>query len=138
VHEDQDVLLLFSSINYIIWVICNMHHTILKNVFELRDHNICWVLIDRMNKIWRRRWNIANVRRKHFNWFNWRYVRRIWSVVSLFARSFDFCRSHLIVLTIVFIKCDVKTKKKLFFSKEKFFFLFTFDFWSNCFAFLIW
>jgi hypothetical protein len=26
VHKDQNALFLFSSINYIIWVICNMHH----------------------------------------------------------------------------------------------------------------
>ncbi len=122
VHENQNALFLFSSINYIIWVICNMHHTILKNVFELRNHSIRRVLIDRMNRIWRRRWNIANVRRKHFNWFNWRYVRRIWSVVFLSVTSFSFCRSHSIILTTASIKCDVKTKKKLFFSKEKFFF----------------
>jgi hypothetical protein len=104
-----------------------MHHTILKNVFELRDHSTRRVLIDRMNRIWRRRWNIANVRRKHLNWFNWRYVRRIWSVVFLFATSFSFCRNHSIVLTTALIRCDVKTKKKLFFSKEKFFFVYS---WS--------
>jgi NDP-sugar pyrophosphorylase family protein len=70
VHEDQDVLFFFSSINYIIWIICDMHHIVLKNAFELRNHSIRRVLIDRMNKIWKRRWNIANVKEKHFNWFN--------------------------------------------------------------------
>jgi NDP-sugar pyrophosphorylase family protein len=36
VHENQNALFLFSSINYIIWMICNMHHTILKNVLEFK------------------------------------------------------------------------------------------------------
>jgi hypothetical protein len=99
VHENQDALLLFSSINYIIWVICNMHHTILKNAFELRNHNIRRILIDRMNRIWRRRWNIASVRRKHFNWFNWSYAHRALIIVSLSAMRFDLCRSYLIALS---------------------------------------
>jgi hypothetical protein len=99
VHENQNALLLFSSINYIIWVICNMHHTILKNVFELKDCNIRRILIDRMNKIWKRRWNIANVKRKHFNWFNWNYAYRAWIIVFLSATMFDFCWNYLIALS---------------------------------------
>jgi hypothetical protein len=67
VHENQNVLFFFSSINYIIWVVCDMHHIVLKNAFELRDHSIRRVLIDRMNKIWKRRWNIASVRRRYLN-----------------------------------------------------------------------
>jgi hypothetical protein len=54
VHKNQNALLFFLSINYVIWVIYNMHHTILKNAFELKDHSIRRVLIDRMNKIWRK------------------------------------------------------------------------------------
>ncbi len=99
VHENQDVLFLFSSINYIIWVVCDMHHIVLKKAFELRDHNIRRILIDRMNKIWRKRWNIANVKRRHFNWFNWNYAHRIWIIVFLFVTRFVLCRSHLIALS---------------------------------------
>jgi hypothetical protein len=102
VYENQNVLFFFSSINYIIWIICDMHHIVLKNAFELKNHNIRWILIDRMNKIWRRRWNIANVRRRHFNWFNWSYAHRIWIIVLLFATRFDFCESHLIALNDCF------------------------------------
>jgi hypothetical protein len=92
----------FSSINYIIWVIWNMYHTILKNVFVLRDHDIRRILIDRMNKIWKRQWNIANVKRRHFNWLNWNYAHRIWVIVFLFVTMFDFCWSYLIALSDCF------------------------------------
>jgi hypothetical protein len=102
VHENQDALLLFSSINYIIWLICDMHHIVLKNAFELRDHSIRRVLIDRMNRIWRKRWNIANVKRKHFNWFNWNHAHRIWIIVFLSVTRLDFCRNHLIALSDCF------------------------------------
>jgi hypothetical protein len=95
-------LVFFSSINYIIWIICDMHYIILKNAFKLKNHNIRRILIDRMNKIWKKRWNIANVKRKHFNWFNWSYAHRIWIIVFLFVTRFDFCRSHLIVLNDCF------------------------------------
>jgi hypothetical protein len=70
VHGDQGALLLFSPVNYTTWVVCNMHHTALKNAFGLRDHSTRRVLTDRMNRIWRRRWNTASVRRRHPNWFN--------------------------------------------------------------------
>jgi hypothetical protein len=102
VHEDQNVLLLFSSINYIIWIVCDMHYIVLKNAFELKNHNIRRILIDRMNKIWKRRWNIASVRRRHFNWFNWNYAHRIWIIVLLSATRFDLCRNHLIALNDCF------------------------------------
>jgi hypothetical protein len=102
VHENQNVLLFFSSINYIIWIVCDMHHIVLKNAFELRDHSIRRILIDRMNKIWRKRWNIASVRRRHFNWFNWNYAHRIWIIVLLSATRFDLCRNHLIALSDCF------------------------------------
>jgi hypothetical protein len=102
VHENQNVLLFFSSINYIIWVICDMHHIVLKNAFRLRNHSIRRILIDRMNRIWRKRWNIANVKRRHFNWFNWSYAHRIWIIVFLSASRFDFCRNHLNALSNCF------------------------------------
>ncbi len=75
VHEDQSALLLFASINYINWIICDEHHKILKNAFKLRNHSVRRILTNRMNKIWRRRWNIASVKRKHFIWFIWKSWR---------------------------------------------------------------
>jgi hypothetical protein len=89
VHADLSALFLFASINYIIWIICDEHHKILKNAFRLRNHNIRRVFTNRMNRIWRKRYNIANVKKRHFDWFIWSSDVRCLEIFS-FTKSVSF------------------------------------------------
>jgi hypothetical protein len=53
-HDEQNVLFLFSSIIYAKWVLCNAHHKTLKDAFKLKNHSTRKILTNRMNKIWKR------------------------------------------------------------------------------------
>jgi hypothetical protein len=86
VHEDLSALFLFSSINYIIWIISDEYHKILKNAFRLRNHSIHRIFTNRMNRIWKRRLNVANVKKKHLDWFIWNLDVRCLKVFS-FTKS---------------------------------------------------
>jgi hypothetical protein len=123
VHEDLSALFLFSSVNYIIWIICDEHHKILKIAFKLKNQNTNRVFTNRMNRIWRKRWNVANVKKKHFDWFIWRSWRAMFWNLFIYEKRVVFLIIHFIVWAIDLIKCDVKTKKKLLFSQKKFFFV---------------
>jgi hypothetical protein len=127
VHEDLSALFLFSSINYIILIICDEYYKVLKNTFKLRNHNICRVFTNRMNKNLKKTMKCRERQKKTFRLIHLKFWRAMSWSLFIYEKRVVLLRIHLIVWAIDLIKCDVKTKKKLFFSKEKFFFCYS---WS--------
>jgi hypothetical protein len=61
--------LLLSSMMYVNWNICEIHHELLRVAFSLDDHEQRRMISLRLICIWRSRWNITDIRARHRLWF---------------------------------------------------------------------
>jgi hypothetical protein len=61
---------LLSSMMYANWKICEIHHELLRIAFNLDDNEQRRVISLRLICIWRRKWNMTDIKARHRLWFD--------------------------------------------------------------------
>jgi hypothetical protein len=61
---------LLSSMMYANWEVCEIHHELLRIAFNLDDNEQRRVINLKFICIWRKKWNMINIRAKHRLWFD--------------------------------------------------------------------
>jgi hypothetical protein len=66
---------LFSSMMYVNWEICEIHHELLRIAFNLDDNKQRWVISLKLICIWKKKWNMIDIKTRHRLWFdNWEKI----------------------------------------------------------------
>ncbi len=75
IHDERKILLLFSSMMYVNWEICEIHHELLRIAFNLDDNKQRWVISLKLICIWKKKWNMIDIKTRHRLWFdNWEKI----------------------------------------------------------------
>ncbi len=69
IQNQRKILLLFSSMMYVNWKICEIHNVLLKIAFDLNVHEQRRVINLKLICIWRNRWNLIDIKTRHRLWF---------------------------------------------------------------------
>ncbi len=68
-YNEREILLLFFSMMYANWEICEIHHEMLKIVFDLENYEQRWIINLKLICIWRNRWDMIEIQTRHRLWF---------------------------------------------------------------------
>jgi hypothetical protein len=85
------MFLLFSII-YVKWILCNVHHSILRRAFKLIEHDSRRIITIRLNCIWNACWDVAELKSRNSQWFQQSWERKInyqWSKFLCFVKLID-------------------------------------------------
>ncbi len=69
IQSQREALLLFSSMMYVNWEICEIHNELLRIAFDLNVHEQRRVINLKLICIWRNRWDLIDIKTRHRLWF---------------------------------------------------------------------
>ncbi len=69
IQNQRETLLLFSSMMYVNWEICEIHNELLRVAFNLNAYEQRRMINLKLICIWKDRWNLIDIKTRHQLWF---------------------------------------------------------------------